>query len=269
MFKKISLALTAVCIGVAGLVFAVEQPTVVANSVSATTSTINNSTEFDAVQLKAKLSLMLGLEIDAVKPSAMPGLVELITNQGLFYASADGKFFIQGKLYGLVGKVVNYSEASLAQVRLDGMDKFADAMIVYPAKNEKHVVTVFTDITCGYCRKMHEQMDEYNDKGITVRYLAYPRSGVKDRSGQYSQGFKDLRSIWCHENPADALTKAKMGSSVAQRICDKPIEGEFDFGRQVGVSGTPAVILENGMMLPGYQEPDALVAIIEQMKTAG
>jgi thiol:disulfide interchange protein DsbC len=155
MFKKISLALTAVCIGVAGLVFAVEQPTVVANSVSATTSTINNSTEFDAVQLKAKLSLMLGLEIDAVKPSAMPGLVELITNQGLFYASADGKFFIQGKLYGLGGKVVNYSEASLAQVRLDGMDKFADAMIVYPAKNEKHVVTVFTDITCGYCRKMN------------------------------------------------------------------------------------------------------------------
>jgi thiol:disulfide interchange protein DsbC len=268
MFKKISLALTAVCVGVAGLVFAGEQPTVAANSTSTNTATVNNTT-FDAAKLKAKLTLMLGLEIDVVKPSAMPGLVELVTNQGLFYASADGKFFIQGKLYGLGGKVINYSEESLAQVRLDGMDKFADSMIVYPAKNEKHVVTVFTDITCGYCRKMHEQMDEYNDKGITVRYLAYPRSGVKDRSGQYSQGFKDLRSIWCHEDPADALTKAKMGSNVAQRICDKPIEDEFNFGRQVGVSGTPAVILENGMMLPGYQEPNALIGILEQMKAAG
>jgi thiol:disulfide interchange protein DsbC len=224
---------------------------------------------FDAAELKNKLSAMLGLEINKVNPSAMPGLVELITNQGLFYASADGKFFIQGKLYGLGRTVTNYSEESLAQVRVEGMDTFSDAMIVYPAKNEKHVITVFTDITCGYCRKMHEQMSDYNDKGITVRYLAYPRSGIKDRSGQYSEGFKDLRSIWCHENPEEALTKAKMGSSVAQRICDKPIEDEFNFGRQVGVNGTPAIILEGGMMVPGYKEPEALLNIIEQMKAAG
>jgi thiol:disulfide interchange protein DsbC len=274
MFKKISLAAVAICAGVAGLVFAVEEP-----ETSTVSSSVNNSTisatankslaTVNVVELKTKLALMLGLEIDSVKASAMPGLVELITSQGLFYASADGKFFIQGKLYGLGGKVTNYSEESLAQVRVDGMNKFSDAMIVYPAKNEKHVVTVFTDITCGYCRKMHEEMEDYNDKGITVRYLAYPRSGVKDRSGNYSQGFKDLRSIWCHEDPEVALTKAKMGSNVAQRICDKPIEDEFNFGRQVGVNGTPAVILENGMMLPGYQEPSALLTILEQVKTAG
>jgi thiol:disulfide interchange protein DsbC len=279
MFKKISLALVAVCIGVAGLVYAVEQPAVAGDNssvTSATTSTLANSVminktpaNFDAAELKNKLSLMLGLDIDVVKPSPMPGLVEIITNQGLFYASADGKYFIQGKLYGLGGKVVNYSEESLAKIRIDGMDKFTDAMIVYPAKNEKHVVTVFTDITCGYCRKMHEQMDDYNDKGITVRYLAYPRSGVKDRSGQYSQGFKDLRSIWCNENPAEALTDAKLGSNVTELICNKPIEDEFNFGRQIGVSGTPAVILENGVMIPGYQEPNALINILEQMKLAG
>jgi thiol:disulfide interchange protein DsbC len=273
MFKKISLAVVAICVGVAGLVFAVEQPDVAEKS-SVTKSISNVSANqlpenTNVAHLKTKLSSMLGLEIEAVKASAMPGLVELITNQGLFYASTDGKFFIQGKLYGLGGKVTNYSEESLAKVRVDGMDKFSDAMIIYPAKNEKHVVTVFTDITCGYCRKMHEQMDEYNDNGITVRYLAYPRSGIKERSGQYSQGFKDLRSIWCNENPEDALTKAKMGSNVAQRICDKPIEDEFNFGRQVGVSGTPAVILENGMMLPGYQEPNALINILEQVKAAG
>jgi len=278
MFKKISLAVVAACVGVAGLVFAVEGPNVAGNS-SVTTPTNNVSANsvitnkapenFDADELKTKLSSMLGLDIHVVKASAMPGLVELITNQGLFYASADGKFFIQGKLYGLGGKVTNYSEESLAQVRVDGMNKFSDAMIVYPAKNEKYVVTVFTDITCGYCRKMHEQMEDYNDNGITIRYLAYPRSGVKNRSGEYSQGFKDLRSIWCHENPEEALTKAKTGSSVAQRICDKPIEDEFDFGRQVGVSGTPSIILEDGMMLPGYKDPQALLTLLEQIKAAG
>jgi thiol:disulfide interchange protein DsbC len=271
MFKKVSLALVAICIGVAGFVVAVEQPSLVENSSS--TNSSNKSTlpnaDFNADELKMKLTLMLGLEISEVRLSPMPNLVELITNQGLFYASIDGKFFIQGKLYGLAGKVTNYSEESLAQVRLDGMEKFSEAMIIYPAKNEKHVVTVFTDITCGYCRKMHEQMDDYNDKGITIRYLAYPRSGVKSRSGQYSQGFKDLRSIWCHENPQEALTKAKNGSNVAQRICDKPIEDEFNFGRQVGVSGTPAVILENGTMLPGYQDPNSLIKILEQMKASG
>jgi len=269
MYKKISLALTVVCIGVAGLVFAVEQPSATKNTSSVNKPISHASTSFDGEALKVKLTQMLGLQIDTVKPSAMPGLVELITNQGLFYASADGKFFIQGKLYGLGGNVVNYSEESLAEVRVEGMKKFTDSMIVYPAKNEKHVVTVFTDITCGYCRQMHEQMDDYNEKGITVRYMAYPRSGVKDRSGQYSKGFKDLRSIWCHENPAEALTSAKAGSSVAQRICEKPIEDEFNFGRQVGVNSTPTVILENGMMFPGYQKPDALINLLKQVESEG
>jgi thiol:disulfide interchange protein DsbC len=267
MFKKISIAAATICIATAGLAFAVEQP----NSVESTpsVSSIKTSSSFNAMELKTKLTLMLGLEINEVKAAAMPGLVELVTNQGLFYASADGKYFIQGKLYGLDGTVTNYTEESLAKVRVDGIKKFSDSMIVYPAKNEKHIVTVFTDITCGYCRQMHEQMDDYNDKGITIRYLPYPRSGIKDSSGQYSKGFKDLRSIWCHEDPESALTKAKMGSSVAQRTCDKPVEDEFNFGRQVGVNSTPTVIFENGLMIPGYQKPDALLATLEKIKAEG
>ena len=225
------------------------------------------STELNLV--KTKLSNMLGFKVDSIKASPMAGVVEVITDQGLFYASADGNFLLHGKMYGLGDNVSNLTEESLAQVRVDGMAKFSDSMIVFPAKNEKHVVTVFTDITCGYCRKMHDQIEDYNDRGITVRYLAYPRSGVKDRSGQYSQGFKDLRSIWCHEDPQQALTKAKSGSNVAARICDKPIEEEFDFGRQVGVSGTPAIILANGMMVPGYQDPSKLSSLLETALQGG
>ena len=239
------------------------------HNVAAYAEPANNSVMLAVTQspelqvVKEKLSQMLGFNVASIKPSPMAGIVEVLTDQGLFYASADGNFLLHGKMYGLDENVSNLTEESLAQVRVDGMVKFSNAMIVYPAKNEKHVVTVFTDITCGYCRKMHEQMSAYNDKGITVRYLAYPRAGVKDQTGNYSQGFKDLRSIWCHEDPQLALTKAKSGSSVAARICDMPIEDEFDFGRQVGVSGTPAIILANGMMVPGYQDPSKLFTLLE------
>ena len=244
-------------------------------NVAAYAESANNSVMLPVSQspelqsLKVKLSQTLGFNVASIKPSPMAGVVEVLTDQGLFYASADGNFLLHGKMYGLGDNVSNLTEESLAQVRVDGMVKFSDAMIVYPAKNEKHVVTVFTDITCGYCRKMHEQMSAYNDKGITVRYLAYPRAGVKDQTGSYSQGFKDLRSIWCHEDPQSALTKAKNGSSVAARICDLPIEEEFDFGRQVGVSGTPAIILANGMMVPGYQDPSKLFTLLENSQQGG
>ena len=226
-------------------------------------TTKNDTVSADFADVKAKLTGMLGFNISSIKPSPLSGVVEVVTDQGLFYASTDGNFLIQGKMYGLGQSVRNLTDESLDQVRVDGMAKFSNDMIVFKAKNEKHVVTVFTDITCGYCRKLHEQIEDYNDKGITVRYLAYPRSGVKDRAGNYSQGFKDLRSIWCNENPQQALTKAKSGSGVAARICDKPVEAEFNFGRQVGVTGTPAIIFSDGTMLPGYQDPDKLFIILE------
>lgn len=226
--------------------------------------TTKNSTANTAfADVKTKLTTMLGFNISYIKASPLAGVVEVITDQGLFYASADGKLLIQGKMYGLGQSVRNLTDESLDQVRVDGMVKFANDMIVFPAKNEQHVVTIFTDITCGYCRKLHEQIDDYNDKGITVRYLAYPRSGIKDRAGNYSQGFKDLRSIWCNENPQQALTKAKSGSGIAARICDKPVAEEFNFGRQVGVTGTPAIIFSDGTMLPGYQDPNNLLKLLQ------
>lgn len=250
-----------------GAVLTLASHAITVNAVADPASPSQNSVMLPAAanagNLTAQFKESLGLEVVSVKPSAMNGLLEVITDQGLFYASSDGKFLIHGKMYGLGQNITNLTEESLAQVRIEGMSKFKNDMIVFPAENEKHVVTVFTDITCGYCRKMHDQMDDYNAKGITIRYLAYPRAGIKDRTGQYSQGFKDLRSIWCHEDPKSALTKAKSGSNVASRICKKPIEEEFDFGRQVGVSGTPAIMLSDGMMVPGYQDPSKLLMILE------
>jgi len=224
-----------------------------------------NIASFNAKQIKTKLITTLGVEIIDVKKTPMAGLAEVATNQGLFYTSFDGEYLIQGKLYSLGKEVANLTEKSLAYFRVTGMERFEDDMIVFQAKIEKHVITVFSDITCEYCRKLHSQIDEYNDLGITVRYLAYPRAGIKDKDGAFTDGFKNLRSVWCSEDPHKAITQAKLGVSIPSRVCDKPIAEEFSFGRQVGVNSTPTIITKDGTMMPGYRDPSDLFKILESM----
>lgn len=211
-----------------------------------------------------KLRMITRSEIESIKASPMPGLYEVISGAGLFYISEDGTFFIQGDLYGIGDVLQNHTEDTLSDIRLAGIKRFEKDMIVYPAKDEKYVVNVFTDITCGYCRKLHEMVDEYNALGITIRYLAYPRSGIQDRSGELTKSFKDLRSIWCHENPEEALTKAKSGSNVAQRICDIPLEDQYALGSQTGVTGTPALLFSDGSLISGFIPPAALLQKLQQ-----
>ena len=213
--------------------------------------------------LVMKLRLLLRSEISSIKASPMPGLYEVLSDAGLSYVSKDGKFFIQGDLYGIDEVFENYTENSLMEVRLGGIKKFEKDMIVYPAEDEKYVVNIFTDITCGYCRKLHALVDEYNALGITIRYLAFPRSGITDRSGNFTKGFEDLRSIWCHENPAEALTKAKLSRNVAHRICETTIAEQLSFGRQAGVSGTPAILFSDGSITSGFMPPEALLQALK------
>lgn len=265
MFKKV-LVLGGVIVAVAGVFFSMNEAAV-ANSSSVPNNNVKvtsaDPSQLNTSLLKAKIRSKLGLIVERVEKTPVPGIALLITNQGLFYSSYDGDYFIQGKLYSIASEVEDLAEKSLAKMRLDGLDEFKDDMIEYKAENEKYVVTAFTDITCGYCRKMHKQMAEYNDLGITFRYLAYPRSGIKDQAGNFSQGFKDLRSVWCAEDPETAMTNAKNSRTIAYRVCDKPIEAQFKFGRQVGVNGTPALVLSNGLMVPGYQEPAQLAQLLK------
>lgn len=267
MFKKV-LIIVGFVAAVVAVSFSINEFAVANNATSSTTpaKTVELvSTKLDANLLKRKINAKLGLVVEKVEATPVPGIALLITNQGLFYSSYNGDYFIQGKVYSLLNEVTDLAEESLAKVRVEGLEKFKDDVIEFKAKDEKYVVTAFTDITCGYCIKMHKQMADYNNRGITFRYLAYPRSGIKDRSGEYSKGFKDLRSIWCAEDPNEAMTNAKNSRSVAYRVCDKPIEAEFDFGRQVGVNGTPAIVLSNGMMVPGYQPPEKLEQLLKTL----
>ncbi|MBC3766914.1 bifunctional protein-disulfide isomerase/oxidoreductase DsbC [Neptunicella marina] len=210
-------------------------------------------------ELKTQLSSKLGLDVSSVKAAPAPGLVELTTNHGIFYSTEDGKFLIHGRLFNLTDGIVNETEKSLAAVRKAGLQEFDDAMIRYPAKNEKYRIAVFTDITCGYCRRLHSQMAQYNDLGITIDYLAFPRGGLQ------SQSYDDMVSVWCADNPQQALTDAKNDKNIAAKTCaDNKVKEEYEFGAQIGINGTPALVLEDGTLIPGYQTPQQLLAVLEK-----
>ncbi len=212
----------------------------------------------DIEQLKQKLAENLHLDIQTLNPSPVAGLYEAITDRGVLYISEDGSKLFHGNIYDLNNGMKNLTEAALAGPRLAQIKPFEANMLVYKAKNEKYVVTVFTDVTCGYCRKLHNQMDEYNDLGITVRYLAFPRQGA------VSKNAKDMEAIWCAVDPLKAMSDAQAGKSISGgKRCDAKIADQYMLGQSLGVNGTPAIILENGSMIPGYQPPQELFKALE------
>lgn len=226
-----------------------------ASDTPAAPATVSKDAAVHAV-IKQNLT-KLGLKAGDISRSPDKNLFQVITERGLFYFSDNGKMLIHGKMYDVSGQgVENVTEGALAQVRIDGMKKFEDSMIVFPAKNEKYQVTVFTDTTCGYCRKLHSQMPEYNELGITVRYMAFPRSGAQGST------YNQLKAIWCAEDQQKAMTDAKAGERLDTskvQMCNAPIADQYAMGMKVGVSGTPAIMFENGTMIPGYQDPAQLL----------
>lgn len=212
----------------------------------------------DYPEIEQSLTRLLNGEIKNISPSPIDGLFQVITDKGIVYSSKDGKYLLQGELFDVSSKPISITEQAMAKLRLKQLNTYEDTMINYPAKEEKYVVTVFTDIDCGYCRKLHREMQSYNDKGITIRYLAFPRGGKK--SGAYSQ----MESIWCAENKADAMNKAKSGIKIDGKTCENPVMQHYALGNSFGVRGTPALVLSNGNMLPGYLPADKLLSALQK-----
>jgi thiol:disulfide interchange protein DsbC len=197
--------------------------------------------------------ILPGIPIDEITPSPLAGMSEVIIGSKLFYASNDGKYLMQGNLIELATRT-DLSEQRLQGIRLGVIkDVKKDDMIIFPAKNQRYVITVFTDIDCGYCRKLHSEIKQYNDLGITVQYLMFPRSGPDTPS------YDKAVSVWCSEDRKDALTRAKAGETLDKATCDNPVRAQYAIGQQLGVRGTPALLLEDGMLLPGYMPASKLV----------
>jgi thiol:disulfide interchange protein DsbC len=197
--------------------------------------------------IKQSLAKVLpGVTPDQIQPSPMQGVSEVLVGPRLFYISDDGRYLLQGSLIDLETRK-DISEERRKDIRLDAINNVGDDnMIVFPAEEERHTITVFTDIDCGYCRKLHKEVDQFNAEGITVRYLMFPRSGINTPS------FDKAVSVWCADDRRAALTKAKAGETVTPRKCDNPVKEQFELGSLLGVTGTPALILDDGELLPGY-----------------
>lgn len=202
----------------------------------------------------------LGLQQTEIQPSSLPGMKTVLTESGVLYVTEDGKQFIQGPLYDVSGgQPVNVTN-KLLEKKVEALSK---EMIVYKAPKEQHVITVFTDITCGYCRKLHSEMADYNALGITVRYLAFPREGM---NGQVA---KNMESVWCAADPKKAFTTAMNGGDISPIDCKIDLSQHYKLGILYGIQGTPAILLQNGMMIPGYQGPKEMKQLLDSQKAGG
>ena len=204
--------------------------------------------------LKSKLEKLGVKDID-IQTSPIKGLKTVVSDQGIFYASEDSEYLLQGKIYKLTDQgISNVSN----KVLTDKLNVLKGEMIVYPAKNEKHVVTVFMDITCHYCHLLHQQLKEYNDLGITVRYLAFPRAGMNNQTA------KQMEAIWTAKDPVFALNEAEKGNLPKEVKTPNVVKKHYELGAQFGVNGTPSIVTSTGELIGGYLKPADLLSALEE-----
>ena len=200
------------------------------------------------------------IPIEGVAPAPIEGMYALELAGGtVFYGTADGRYLFAGDLYELGDRdLVNLAEARRAEKRRDLLATISlDDMVIFPANGKtKGVVNVFTDVDCGYCRKLHQEVPKLNELGIEVRYLAFPRAGVGSRS------YQKIVSAWCADDPNKAITQLKAGQEIPDRSCENPVAKQYDLGRTLGVTGTPAILLSDGRLLPGYIPAEQLAETV-------
>ncbi len=192
------------------------------------------------------------LNFEIVGDAALPGFFMVQVEAGpLLYVSEDGNHLFDGNLFKIVNnQFVDVRELGLVAMRRDlfAARRTDDMIIFKPAGQTKAIINVFTDVDCGYCRKLHSEVPELNAMGIEVRYLAYPRAGIN------SEAYNKIATAWCSDTPQQALTDLKNGSRLPTNVCaGNPVAEHYRLGAKVGVNGTPAIVLMDGTMIPGYR----------------
>jgi thiol:disulfide interchange protein DsbC len=212
--------------------------------------------QLDAV--RAKVSAMFeAIEPEDVNPSQIDGWFLIQKGSVVAYISDDGRYLMQGDLIDL-DEQVNLTEQSRSGSRRELMASVADEQtILFAPENPEYTVTVFTDVDCSYCRKLHSRIDEYMDQGIAIRYVLYPRNGPASR------GWSRSEDVWCARDRNNALTMAKLDREFETASCDASIiSRHYVLGQDVGLAGTPAIVLEDGTLIGGYVAPAGLKARI-------
>ncbi len=209
--------------------------------------------EIDMV-LQALLEIFPGATDYSLDDSVVDGLYAVSIGSEVIYISKDGKFLIRGEIYDLQNSI-NVTEEKRVLGRLDVMQSLdEETMIIYEPKKIKHTITIFTDIDCGYCRKFHQQIEDYLDLGIRVRYLSFPRTGPD------SESWEKAKAVWCSKNRQVSLDLAKQGKKIDSGFCiDSPVEKHYNLGSVFNISGTPTIVTEKGKVIVGYLPPESLL----------
>ncbi len=199
---------------------------------------------------------MPNVKADKISATPIEGLYEVIVGSQVVYMSVDARYMIEGDLFDLKTKK-NVSENAKSSIRLAAIDKLGeDNMLVYRPENVKNIITVITDIDCPYCRRLHSEIPDYLKNDVEVRYVFMPLKGASD--------MKKTVSVWCSDDQQMALDIAKAGGEIEEKTCDNPIKEHMKLARELGVRGTPAIVLEDGQLLPGYVPVDKLIAEIRK-----
>jgi thiol:disulfide interchange protein DsbC len=197
---------------------------------------------------------------DRVGPAPMPGFQQAIVGGRVVYFSDDGRYMLQGMLFDIQEKK-DLTQIGLSGLRHDELAKvpLSDRIVFAPVGPRKHTIAVFTDIECGFCRKMHSEMGDYNKLGIAIEYLAFPRAGLT------SADALAMESVWCSADRRKALTDAKNGLTVPPKRCTNPVAAQYRVGQRIGLEGTPMAINEDGIALPGYLPPAKMLEALDEL----
>lgn len=193
--------------------------------------------------------------IGAVVPTPMEGVYRVSVNNQELYVYSEGSFVMIGSVYDVLNKV-DLGEERRKQRIAEALDSIPESEMIHMGEPLEHYVTVFTDTDCVYCQRFHLTVPELQKRGIQVRYLMFPRAGIG------SDSYDEAVSVWCADDQATAMTRAKAGDRIETRICDNPVAAQLELGRTVGVEGTPTLVLESGEVIPGFVTPDELSELI-------
>ncbi|HEX4389867.1 MAG TPA: DsbC family protein [Steroidobacteraceae bacterium] len=208
---------------------------------------------------RAAIAKQLGAQPDDLHASPIQGIYEYTKGTEIAYVTTDGKYAISGDLYDLKAND-DLTEQHRRELRAKLIGAVPeDQMLIFGPKDPKYTVTVFTDVDCQYCRKLHSQIAEYNRLGIRVRYLLYPRTGPNTVS------WTKAEQVWCSPDRNDALTRAKLGQELKSKPCaENPVARTYALGKDFALQGTPAIVMADGDMLPGYVPPDVLAQHLKE-----
>ena len=214
----------------------------------------------EAMVRAAVKSLNPKLEVEAIGPAPLAGFQQAIVQGQVLYFSNDGRYLLQGSLFDMHEKE-DVGEILMSKLRREQLQKVpaTDRIVFAPVGVPKHTISVFTDIECGYCRKMHSEMAEYNKRGIAIEYLAFPRAGLT------SPDALAMESVWCSADRRKAMTDAKNSRPVPPKRCSNPVASQYKLGQRLGLQGTPMAINSEGLALPGYLPPDKMLEVLNEM----